>query len=414
MGYVGNEPSVNFTSFAKQDITGDGGANYTLTHAVANANEIEVFVNNVRQEPTDAYSVSGTALTMTGNVASSDNFYVVYLGKAIQTTVPPDGSVTSAKLDTNIAVSGALSAKGGAVFNEDSADVDFRVESNDSANMFVVNGGLNRIGIGTNFPSHPFHVQSSSDNTGVGSDNLFLAFFNNAEATDSRSFGVKISAGSNNLDSPLTITDHDQSNTLFTFRGLGQAEFQNSAADYSLKLTQTNTSADGLHIRQTGGTPNSGSRFYFAGQDETNSKAVIYTNGDFYSRSGTFASFSDESIKQDIKDANSQWDDIKAIKVRNFRLKDEVSADADYPYHIGVIAQEVEASGMNGLVNETLYDTIENEDGTKTEVTKKGVKYSILYMKAVKALQEAMTRIETLETANTALEARITALENAE
>tara|TARA_R100001460_G_scaffold7408_1_gene18909 strand:+ start:2123 stop:2950 length:828 start_codon:yes stop_codon:yes gene_type:complete len=98
MGYVGNEPSVNFTSFAKQDITGDGTPNYTLTHAVANANEIEVFVNNVRQEPTSAYTVSGTALTMTGNVASTDDFYVIYLGKAIQTTVPPDGSVTTAKI----------------------------------------------------------------------------------------------------------------------------------------------------------------------------------------------------------------------------------------------------------------------------------------------------------------------------
>jgi len=98
MGYVGNEPSVNFTSFAKQDITGDGGASYTLTYAVANANEIEVFVNNVRQEPTSAYSVSGTALTMTGNVASTDDFYVIYLGKALQTTVPPDSSVTNAKI----------------------------------------------------------------------------------------------------------------------------------------------------------------------------------------------------------------------------------------------------------------------------------------------------------------------------
>ena len=98
MGYVGNEPSVNFTSFAKQDITGDGGGNYTLTHAVANANEIAVYVNNVRQEPTDAYSVNGTALSMTGNVASSDNFYVIYLGKALQTTVPPDSSVTNAKI----------------------------------------------------------------------------------------------------------------------------------------------------------------------------------------------------------------------------------------------------------------------------------------------------------------------------
>ena len=37
----------------------------------------------------------------------------------------------------------------------------------------------------------------------------------------------------------------------------------------------------------------------------------------------------------------------------------------------------------------------------------KGVAYSILYMKAVKALQEAMARIETLE-------AKVTALENAE
>lgn len=98
MGYVGNEPSVNFTSFAKQDITGDGGTSYTLTHAVANANEIEVFVNNVRQEPTSAYSASGTALTMTGNVASTDDFYVIYLGKALQTTVPPDSSVTNAKI----------------------------------------------------------------------------------------------------------------------------------------------------------------------------------------------------------------------------------------------------------------------------------------------------------------------------
>ena len=34
----------------------------------------------------------------------------------------------------------------------------------------------------------------------------------------------------------------------------------------------------------------------------------------------------------------------------------------------------------------------------------KGVNYSILYMKAVKALQEAMTRIETLETKVAALE----------
>jgi microcystin-dependent protein len=98
MGYVGNQTSNSYTSLAKQTITGDGGASYTLDHAVANVNEIEVFVNNVRQEPSVAYTVSGTALTMTGNVQSSDDFYVVFQGKAIQTVVPPEDSVTPAML----------------------------------------------------------------------------------------------------------------------------------------------------------------------------------------------------------------------------------------------------------------------------------------------------------------------------
>ena len=96
----------------KQVITGNGGASYTLTHAVANAQEIEVFVNNVRQEAGVAYTVSGTALTMTGNVASTDDFYVIYQGKALQTVVPPDGSVTDAKITTMAAskLTGALPA----------------------------------------------------------------------------------------------------------------------------------------------------------------------------------------------------------------------------------------------------------------------------------------------------------------
>jgi len=98
MGYIGNQASSNFSSLAKQTITGNGGASYTLTTAVANANELEIFVNNVRQEPAVAYTVAGTALTMTGNVASTDDFYVVYQGKAVQTTTPSPASVTAAML----------------------------------------------------------------------------------------------------------------------------------------------------------------------------------------------------------------------------------------------------------------------------------------------------------------------------
>lgn len=126
MGYIGNQTSNSYSSFDKQDLTGVTGSpakrGFTLSHAVANAQEIEVFVNNVRQEPGDAYTVSGTGLTMTGDVETTDDFYVVFQGKALQTTVPPDGSVTtakindgsvtSAKLDTNIDIAGTLDSTG--------------------------------------------------------------------------------------------------------------------------------------------------------------------------------------------------------------------------------------------------------------------------------------------------------------
>ena len=67
---------------------------------------------------------------------------------------------------------------------------------------------------------------------------------------------------------------------------------------------------------------------------------------------------------------------------------------------------------MNGLVkDEVLYTAEDKEviDGDKNVgdiKNYKSVKYSILYMKSIKALQEAMERIETLE-------AKVTALENA-
>ena len=97
MAYLGNVPAEAYTSIDKQVITGDGGTSYTLDHSVANENEIEVFVNNVRQEPSVAYTVSGTALTMTGNVESSDDFYVVFQGKAVQTTSHPEGQDLKAR-----------------------------------------------------------------------------------------------------------------------------------------------------------------------------------------------------------------------------------------------------------------------------------------------------------------------------
>lgn len=117
MAYVGNPQAAAFSSRpSKQDLTGASGTSLTLSHAVANAESIDLFINNVRQEPTTAYSASGTTVTLTGSVVATDDIYVVYNSLALQESVPPDGSVTDAKIDTMAAskLTGAMPAISGA------------------------------------------------------------------------------------------------------------------------------------------------------------------------------------------------------------------------------------------------------------------------------------------------------------
>ena len=120
MPYIGNKSDTAFTSLEKQDFSNPSGTSLTLAHAVANANDIALYINNVRQEPTEAYSVNGTTVTLTGSVSNSDDIYAVYLARAVQTTVPPDGSVSTAKIansavDLTTKVTGVLPvANGGA------------------------------------------------------------------------------------------------------------------------------------------------------------------------------------------------------------------------------------------------------------------------------------------------------------
>ena len=120
MPYIGNKSDTAFTSLEKQDFSNPSGTSLTLVHAVANANDIALYINNVRQEPTEAYSVNGTTVTLTGSVSNSDDIYAVYLARAVQTTVPPDGSVSTAKIansavDLTTKVTGVLPvANGGA------------------------------------------------------------------------------------------------------------------------------------------------------------------------------------------------------------------------------------------------------------------------------------------------------------
>lgn len=196
-----------------------------------------------------------------------------------------------------------------------------------------------------------------------------------------------------------------------------------SHTDGSIMMFLENTQSDpyGLMMDFSQASPDDNTNHMIKLEDSSAERCIIYSDGDVKNHDNSYGSLSDERIKNNITDAKSQWDDIKALKVRNFQLKDDIrqyGADKAKSM-IGVVAQEVESAGMNGLIKHanpnkgnilsdsafgTVYKDGDNiPDGKAVGDVKevkekvKGVSYSVLYMKAIKALQEAMTRIETLE-----------------
>tara|TARA_Y100001934_G_scaffold207788_1_gene245750 strand:- start:1938 stop:3269 length:1332 start_codon:yes stop_codon:yes gene_type:complete len=182
----------------------------------------------------------------------------------------------------------------------------------------------------------------------------------------------------------------------------------------------------GCRINFTGVDVDNNTTYFLSGEASSNNKFKIFSDGDMANHDNSYGSLSDERIKQDITEANSQWDDIKAVKVRNFKKKDDIEKYGEKAWsQIGVIAQELETTSPK-LIKETPpepsdikhsseFGTLYEDGDTIPEGKKVGdvkeiksnvkkVSYSILYMKAVKALQEAMTRIETLEAKVKALE----------
>jgi hypothetical protein len=163
----------------------------------------------------------------------------------------------------------------------------------------------------------------------------------------------------------------------------GGADFFNTNADPGLQIANSQGAGASYQALQV--------RHSATGFDTGTVSFLVYTNGNVQNTNGSYTTLSDAKLKENITDAGSQWDDLKAIKIRNWNFKVETGHETHR--QIGPIAQELETV-CPGLVFET---PDRDEDGNKTGEVTKGVNQSVLYMKAVKALQEAMERIEVLE-----------------
>ena len=104
MSYLGASPLSSFASPSKDRFSGNNSdTSFTMSQSAPDANSIEVFVGNVRQDPNSAYTLSGTTLSFTGAPPSgTNNIYVVHQAKSVGTIDVPAGGVAAGSLATSV------------------------------------------------------------------------------------------------------------------------------------------------------------------------------------------------------------------------------------------------------------------------------------------------------------------------
>jgi hypothetical protein len=287
--------------------------------------------------------------------------------------------------------------------------------SSPTERMRITNGG--NVGIGTTTPgaNHALEIGGSqkylsvTPNTGASggvnpssSSGLHFGWNrSNGDGEGNLIYGVGVGGAPR-----LSIASWD--GTTLTERmkidNIGRTEIgHGSAADVLILRNSNNSFTSALLSMSTVRAAGTSCVFFYATANNVNTFNV-FNNGNVTNTNNSYGAISDIKLKENIVDANSQWDDLKALQVRNYNFK-----EGQTHTQIGLVAQEVELISP-GLVTES---PDRDENGNDLGTVTKSVNYSVLYMKAVKALQEAMERIEALEASNADLLARVTALEAA-
>jgi len=176
-------------------------------------------------------------------------------------------------------------------------------------------------------------------------------------------------------------------------------------------VNRNSSSPEGVQIYHTTDKNNTGSNFLNCYGSAT-LRAAIRSNGGLANYQSNNVDLSDERTKRDISSVSSTWDCVQAWDVVNYNYLEDTANDTA---RIGVIAQQVQQHCPEVVVPyQEAEDAVLDDDGnvvTPAKEERLGVREQQMMWMAIKALQEAQTRIETLETQNADLLTRVSALE---
>tara|TARA_R100001594_G_scaffold83020_1_gene117704 strand:- start:24775 stop:26439 length:1665 start_codon:yes stop_codon:yes gene_type:complete len=158
----------------------------------------------------------------------------------------------------------------------------------------------------------------------------------------------------------------------------GDMEFYNGSAD-------GDSSGLRFEILSTGALKayfSSGNTYIL--NDGSNDKFYVNANGGIYNYQSNDSNLSDEREKKNISSLGSKWDAVKKWSLKEFHYNSDADSDSK---KCGVIAQDIEDDHPNLITEFELTE----------DTTRKAVKEQQMMWMAIKALQEAMAKIETLE-----------------
>ena len=429
MPYIGVTPQFGvrrkhtYTATAGQtSFSGAGAEGTSLSYA--DSNFVDVYQNGIKLGDADYTSTSGTAIVLAQGASVDDLVeIIVFDAFSAADTVSKadggtfDGNVTMAgtlAVTGNVTMAGTLNVTGdttlsniagGIVFNEGSADVDFRVESNNNANMLVVNGGSNLVGIGDDPDlGEGLHIKQgdSGATANTSSDNLVI------ESSGTAGINILTGSGGNavidfgdSADNNIgrLIYNHTDNAMLFYVNASerilidsdGRVYFNTTSAlgtgVLQVKLAGTNK-AVGIRMR----AENAGNWMIAFENSSGTVVGQIIANAS----STSYNTSSDHRLKENVTYDFDATTRLKQLKPARFNF----IADADTTVD-GFLAHEVSSIVPEAVNGEK--DAVD-ADGN---IDPQGIDQSKIVPLLTKALQEQQATIE-------ALEARITALENAE